>query len=183
MICARAPEWGKLVRYIFVKFTTMNNKTTYQRSGETLVSETTKIIVPHESLSSLFYRLCRQWKSEMDFVEDELNFFRLLIDRHLELLIDLKHIERTRSMVAHIVLLANERRALLGRIENHMQHIRALMESRLLTNVSHSNEEYTKLESDFADFMERFRVVKSEVFNLTERVIHTERAKRVVDWG
>lgn len=140
------------------------------------------MFIPQEQYLRALYTVTQHWQSDVKFFEDELNFFRLLIDKHLTLLIDPKNIEQTRTMVSHVVGLEKDRVALDDRITLHTQHIADLVENPFVQNVQDYREEHAKLEVDFLSFVKKFRFVKREVFKITEKVIHSEKIKRVIDW-
>ena len=138
--------------------------------------------IPQEDYLQSLYVVTKHWESDIEFLQDELNFFKLLIDKHLVLLIDPKNIEKTRSMVSHVIDLEKDRALLEDRIQLHIQHLADLVKDPFIQKVPDYREEHAKLEVDFPAFVQKFRHVKSEVFKLTEWVIHSDKIKRVIDW-
>jgi hypothetical protein len=160
----------------------MDNKTTSKRkTGSGKEIHTTPL--PQGNLWPSYHAVAKHWKSDVQFFEDELNFFRLLIDKHLALLIEPGNIEQTRAIVTDITKLENERTKLDQAIDHHIQHIVLLVENPFAQNAQECKSEHEKLESSVASFVKKFRTVKMEVFKLTERIIHSEKAKRLIDWA
>lgn len=162
----------------------MDNKTNPEKSTKAVSKkENAKVSLPEENLWPSLYAVTQHWQSDVKFFEDELSFFRLLIDKHLALLIDSKNIEQTRTMVSHVVNLEKDRISLAEKISLYIEHITRLIENPFAQNTQGHKEDHGKLENDFAAFVKKFRAVKSEVFKLTERIIHSEKVKRLIDWG
>lgn len=139
------------------------------------------MFIPQEEYVQGLYAVTQHWQSDVKFFEDELNFFRLLIDKHLLLLIDPKNIETTRSMVSQVFDLEKERTTLEERITLHTQHLTDLVENPFVQNLQDYKEEHAKLEIDFPVFVKKFRTVKSAVFKITENVIHSDKVKRMIE--
>jgi hypothetical protein len=160
----------------------MDNKTTPKTKTSSRKKIQT-IPLPQGNLWPSYHAVAKHWKSDVEFFEDELNFFRLLIDKHLTLLIQPENIEHTRAMVTDVTKLENERTQLDQAIDDHIQHIVLLVENPFAQNAQECKSEHEKLESSVASFVKKFRTVKMEVFKLTERIIHSEKAKRLIDWA
>jgi DNA-binding transcriptional regulator GbsR (MarR family) len=149
-----------------------------RKRGEKSVA---KVVLPEGDLWAFFYAAAQHWQSDIRFFEDELGFFRLLIDKNLSLLIDANNIEQTRTMVAHVTNLEKERKGLVDQVSKHMKHIVALMENPFPQDAQLFKDEHAKLETAFAEFTKSFRSIKSEVFKLNEKVVHSEKVKRLID--
>jgi hypothetical protein len=161
-------------------FKNMNDKTQTNKKGAANPAMTQ---LPQENIWHSLYAITQHWKSDLIFFEDELNFFRLLIDKHLSLLIDQKNIDQTRLMVSHVIGLENERTVLLKRVETHVGHIADLVENPFAQNAQEDRREHERLAPEFASFVKSFRKVKTEVFKITEKVIHSEKVKKIIDWA
>lgn len=159
----------------------MENKTKSPKVGAKV--QPIKIQLPEAELWQSFYALAQHWLSDLKFFEDELNFFRTLIDKNLSLLIDSKNIEKTRTMVSHVIALEKDREKLHGQVSKHVQHITLLIENPFAQDAQKFKEEHAKIESEVAEFLKTFRSIKCEVFKLTEQVVHSEKAKRMIDWA
>jgi hypothetical protein len=125
--------------------------------------------------------LSQHWLSDLEFYEDELNFFRILIDKHLELLIDQKNIAHTRTMISHVQNLETRRAEAEQKIRKHLTHISALIVNPFTQNAQNFKEEHERLESDFLEFVVQYRNVKREVFKLTEQVIASGKINKLIE--
>jgi hypothetical protein len=159
----------------------MENKTTSQKTRKRGVKPEANTVVPQGELWSSFYAVAKHWQSDIRFFEDELGFFRLLIDKNLSLLIEAGNIDQTRKMASHVTKLEKERGVLTSQISKHIKHIAALMENPFAQDAQQFKDEHAKLENAFVDFIKSFRSVKSEVFKLNEQVVHSEKVKRLID--
>lgn len=138
------------------------------------------MLIPQEEFMVSLYAVTRHWHSDIQFFADELDFFKMLIEKHLVLLIDPKNIDQTRTMVSHVLNLEKERAALEERISIHTEHIASLVENPFVQNVQDYREEHTRLENDFPAFVKKFRAIKKEVFTLTEGVIRSEKVRHLI---
>lgn len=159
----------------------MENKTKSTKVGAQ--HRLLKSQLPQPELWQSFYALAQHWLSDLKFFEHELNFFRTLIDKNLSLLIDAKNIDKTRTMVSHLISLEKDREKLHQHVLKHAQHITLLVGNAFAQDAQKVKEEHAEIEVSVAEFLKTFRAIKSEVFKLTERVVHSEKAKRMVDWA
>ncbi len=159
----------------------MENKAKSEKTRKRGMKSAAKIALPQGDLWSFFYAVAQHWQSDIKFFEDELGFFRLLIDRNLSLLIDASNIEQTRKMVSHVTNLEKERGVLTAQISKHIKHIAALMENPFAQDAQEFKDEHARLETAFADFTKSFRSIKSEVFKLNEEIVHSDKMKRLID--
>ncbi len=93
-----------------------------------------------------------------------------------------KNIDQTSTRVPHVIALENDRNSLVKKVETHGRHIAALVENPFAHNAQKYKSEHEKLESEFASFAKAFRNVKAEVFKITEKVFHSEKVKKLIDW-
>jgi hypothetical protein len=159
----------------------MESKAKSGKTGKSGLKSEATTVVPQEGLWSSFYAVAQHWQSDIKFFEDELGFFRLLIDKNLSLLIEASNIEQTRKMASHVTNLEKGRVVLADQISKHMKHIAALMENPFAQDAQQFKDEHTNLENSVMDFTKSFRSIKSEVFKLNEQVVHSEKLKRLID--
>src|SRR5687768_12300038 len=113
----------------------MDNKATTKTKTKTASGKKNHTTpLPQGNLWPSYHAVAKHWKSDVQFFEDELNFFRLLIDKHLALLIEPGNIEQTRTMVTDVTKLENERTKLDQAIDHHIQHIVLLVENPFAQN-------------------------------------------------
>ncbi len=153
---------------------------TTDKSNATDKDADQKNFIPQEEFLQSLYAITQHWYSDVKFFEDELNFFGLLIDKNLLLLIDPKNIEQTRAMVSLVSTLEKDRVLLEESITLHKQHIADLIENPFVQSVHNYREDHARLENKFTTFVKQFRNIKSEVFKITERAIRSEKVKRVI---
>lgn len=159
----------------------MEKKATSGKTEKRSLKSGADTMVTQGELWSSFYAAAQHWQSDIKFFEDELGFFRLLIDKNLSLLIEASNIAQTRKMASDVINLEKERGVLAGEIAKHFKHIAALMENPFAQDAQQFKDEHAVLENRFADFVKTFRSIKSEVFTLNEQVVHSEKVKRLID--
>lgn len=124
--------------------------------------------------------LTSHWQSDMAFFADELRFIDVLFDKYFNALIDPENIGKTKAIASRLSNLKNDRETLSSRLAEHLHHIKELMTSTLAKDANIIREEHISLEDDLSEFIKIFRVVKREVFELTERIARTEKARHLI---
>jgi hypothetical protein len=141
----------------------MESKTKTAKAKKTSGKKTTSVALPQADLWRSLYALSQHWQSDIGFYKE--------------------NIEQTRTMVADVTNLEKDRMKLKEGIDRHLKHITSLVENPFSQNAQVHKDEHVKLESDVALFSKKFRSVKTEVFKLTEHVIHSEKVKKMIDWA
>jgi glutaredoxin 2 len=124
--------------------------------------------------------LTTHWQSDMDFFKDEFRFMNVLFDKYFTALVDKDNIEKTKQVAANLADVQDRRDALVQRINKHLEHIQQLMTDPFYHDAASFRTEHGVLEDDLTDFIKAFRNVKNEVFQLTERIAKTEKAKHLI---
>jgi len=104
-----------------------------------------------------------------------LQFFRLLIDKHLSILSSPEATNPVNRLLANITELEGQRQVLLKKIGRHVQHIEIFVENPFVKKAQDYEDEHERLESAFADFVKTFRNVKAEVLTMTEAVLRSKK--------
>lgn len=124
--------------------------------------------------------LTTHWQSDMDFFKDEFRFINVLFDKYFTALVAKDNIEKTKQVATSLADVQDRRDALAQRINKHLEHIQQLMINPTSHDATSFRTEHGVLEDDLADFIKVFRNVKHEVFQLTERIAKTEKAKHLI---
>ncbi len=130
-----------------------------------------------------WHLLTGHWQSDIAFFEDEMKFFRSLIDRYFRALIDEKFIERTRAIAITLADLEDERRLLGQKVSSHRKNLAALMENPFSHDAQTTADEHQVLEIAIADFVKHFRKGKIDIFLLTEPVLQSQKASHLLGNG
>lgn len=124
--------------------------------------------------------LTEHWQSDLIFFADEMRFFRSLIDRHFMVLIEQENIEKTRAIALSLADLENEKLRLEQKTAGHLKHLSALIENSFSHDSQIIKDEHKEMEIAMADFARRFRLVKKDIFKLTEHVMESEKARHLL---
>lgn len=124
--------------------------------------------------------LTSHWQSDMTFFSDELRFIDVLFDKYFSALIEPENMDQTKSIAAKISHIKSSREQLSLRIIEHLHNIKELMTRTSSHDPSLFRDEHGKLEDDLTEFMKSFRALKREIFELTERIARTEKAKHLI---
>jgi len=127
------------------------------------------------------YVITEHWSSDLLFFNDELGFFRKLIDRYFMWLVDERNIEGTRKVARDLSKLETKVSTIQAKLEHHRRCLFNLMENPFSHNAQDSKDDQYELEALLAAFAKEFRLVKQEVFRLTETVIESEKVKHLLN--
>ena len=128
----------------------------------------------------MLYILTEHWQSDLAFFEDELRFFRSLVDKYFFSLIDEETIAKTRLLVAGLSSLEKRRASLERKIQEHLKHLANFLENPFPYNAKHFRDEHARLEVVVAAYLKNFRQTKKDIFGFVEHVMESEKAKHLL---
>ena len=135
---------------------------------------------PPEKEWEAFFILAEHWQTDLKFYADESQFLRSLIDKYFMWLIDEKYIEETRKMASKLMKLSERRSLVEQNVAEHLKHLGNLIQNPFPYDAQAYRDEHARLESSLADFLKEFRIIKKEIFLLTEQVIGSEKVKHLL---
>lgn len=137
-------------------------------------------IDPIENQWKGLFVVTEQWRSDLDFFEDEMRFFRTLIDKHFMRLTAPEYATATRASVSKLAKLDSRRFNLEQKTDRHLYHLTALIQDPFPHDRQAYLDEHERLESAMRDFTKDFRALKREIFQLTRRVMDGERISHLL---
>lgn len=117
--------------------------------------------------------ISERWKSDLTFFNDELSFFRKLIDK--------KNVSSTRKLASDLSKLEKRLFRISQRLSQHGKHVANLLENPFSHNAQECKGEHGQLETLFADFTKDFREIKSKIFIIIKHVIDSEKERHFLD--
>jgi hypothetical protein len=129
---------------------------------------------------SAVYTLTEHWQADMKFFNDELNFLNILVDKYLLKLAEEGHISTIAPLAMALTKLEVNNRELDQKIEKHKLHIQEVIENPFSHNSQAVKDEHIALESELYDFVDIFRITKKEIFDSTEQILKSEKAKHLL---
>ena len=133
-----------------------------------------------EKAWSALYIMAENWQSELKFFGDELRFLKELIGKYFISLIDAEHIDHTKQLVDDLLDLEKKRKRLDKDIGKHLHQLTNLVESQFLQDTQGYKERHGKLEIEISEFLLDFRKVKKELYQVTEQIMKSEKAKHLL---
>lgn len=127
------------------------------------------------------YIITERWQSDLAFFNDELSFFRKLINKYLLWLVDEKNIEHTRKLAADISKFDKRGVTVSQKLATHLRELANLAENPFSHNAQSCRDAHGALESIVAELAKDFRSLKKKVFRVTETVIDSEKANRLLN--
>ncbi|MCB0430935.1 MAG: hypothetical protein H6585_08085 [Flavobacteriales bacterium] len=124
--------------------------------------------------------LTERWQSNLDFYKDEIRFLHSLISKYFIWLTHEDNVSKVQQLAAKVSEVDKERGRLSQTVAKHMGHLTLLMENAYTHDEQTFREEHAKLEDELSAFVKAFRSIKQEVFQVTERVIESEKLNRLI---
>lgn len=126
------------------------------------------------------HALIEHWRSDMEFFRDELNFLRNLIDRYFIWMTMEENLSEVQVAANDVVKLMRERDRVASFIKKHARDLKMLMEGKINLEGREFREDHGQLEDDLACFANKFRSVKKHVFQVSERVLESEKLQHLL---
>ena len=128
----------------------------------------------HEADWQQLYLLAENWKSELEFYNDDLKFLHHLIDKYFMWISKKENIDLVREIEVGLLEMDNQCGALLNRVNKHLHHLAELIDNPFAYDSHKFRTEHGQLEDELTKFVKDFRKNRKEVFAITEYVIDGE---------
>ncbi len=129
----------------------------------------------HKASFENLYILTEHWKSDIDFYRDELRFLHTLIDKYFIWMIKEGNISKVQSLSNKLSKIIDQKKELFNTINKHLLHLEELIENSFSHDEKMFRDEHEILEDEFTEFVKNFKVLKKEIFAITEHVIEDEK--------
>ena len=133
-----------------------------------------------ENTRRSFYALTEHWRSDLAFVDNELNFFRKLMFDYFARRIDGSLLEQTRKLSTQETKIEKRRVALEERILDQNTYLARLTENPFTYDAQTCKDEQEALENVFAEFITDFRLFKQNLFAVTTEILRSEKGKAFI---
>lgn len=127
------------------------------------------------------YVLTNHWKSDMLFYKDDLKFLHHLIDKYFIWITQKSNIEEVQKIGGDILKDTRDCESLIGKIDNHLTHLSALIKEPLKKDSGKFRDEHQELEDEIADFIKTVREHRKQLFKVTERVLDSEQLAHLME--
>ncbi len=141
--------------------------------------EKDKMVSKNEYLKTVswesIYAITKHWQSDVDFYTVEIKFLKKLIKKYFIWITDDKYVAEVEQVRRNLKKFNKEKKGLKKMINRHLSHINSLIENTFSTDEQEIREDHGLLELEVARLTKNFRVIKKEVFNVTEEVLSKEK--------
>lgn len=134
---------------------------------------------PEKEWVGLFI-LAEHWQSDLKFYAHESQFLRSLIDKYFMWLIDEKYINSTKKLAARLMKIEKRRSQMENSVAEHLKHLANLIQNPFPYDAQTFRDEHSGLEILLTAYLKDFRIIKKEIFLLTEQVIESEKVKHLL---
>jgi len=115
--------------------------------------------------------LTDKWKSDLEFYSFELGFLHKLIDKYYIWLTNDELINEVEGAASRVFAANKSRDFLAMKTLQHLRHLEEIMENEFSFDAQQFRKEHEDLENKLVVFYKNFKLLKKEVFSLTEQVL------------
>ena len=124
--------------------------------------------------------LTEHWQSDMEFFRDELKFLRNLVDKYFIWMTMEENLPMVQEAARQVLQLSKKREEISLLIQKHMKDLRLLMEGEEDPEGKEFREDHSRLEDEIATFTKEFRKTKKQVFEVSEKVLESEKLQHLL---
>ena len=155
-------------------------KSAAKKSIRSRKSKSAVLSDPEQGTWQTLFAVTEHWMSDLKFFNDELRFFRSLVDKYFLTLIEKRRIGSTRHATQDLARLENQRLTLEQKVSEHLRHLTNLIESPFSHDAHECKVGHEALENSIAEFVKDFRLLKQEIFKVAEGAIESGKAKHLL---
>ena len=124
------------------------------------------------------YVITEDWQSDLQFFDDEINFFKNLMSKYILSLLD--DIEKTKNITGGLSDLTTRQKKLSQRINLHRRHLSDHFSSPFVLADPAYLDEHHLLENEMSAFVKKFRSTKRVVFRYLEKILKSEKSHHLI---
>jgi hypothetical protein len=131
-----------------------------------------------EELGKMYIRT-EDWVSDDDFFADEFRFLINLTDKYFigALITDSEISGKIKDTVGRLLRLDETRMSIAKQNKEHQTYLAGLIRNKTLFDPEECANRHSDLEADQSYFSKKYRVLKKEIFRLSEQLLETESKK------
>lgn len=126
------------------------------------------------------YHLTQHWQSEMEFYRDEIHFIYKLISKFFNRLLEQDDFRTLQLLIQKISDTEEEFDEVEDNILEHLKHFEALIRNEFTRDEQLFRSEHEELENRVASLTNYYRLIKKEVFTITEAVLKSDKMKHLL---
>lgn len=126
------------------------------------------------------YHQAEGWQSNLAFHQDELRFFKRILEKYFILLISDTKLDEMRKMTVDITHKENEISKLIVDCKTLFRNIGEFIDLESSHNEEALLEEFTTLDRECKEFETSFKEHKTLVFKITEHTLASEKLKHLL---
>lgn len=123
----------------------------------------------------------RKWMSELKFAKDEILFFNDLVKSYTLQLIDSKHFAESKKIIDKLNILKKDTDNLINTVKNHEKGLKVMVDGvNELQKEDTYRRKHAKLIIVVSNFLEKYKILKTQLFSLITGVIKEGKQKRLL---
>lgn len=133
-----------------------------------------------ESSIERLHAKAQKWISEIEFIKIEQNFLKELLSEHIIGLCKTHHYNQAKTLLNGIEHEAKLGNKLMESIKEHKINLALLLENIQLKNESKFRDNHRLLKVEVKNYIENFKYIKEQVFELVLLVMKNEKEKKML---
>ena len=122
-----------------------------------------------------------QWKSELNFINDEHRFFEDMLKEYTMPIIESQLFSRVKELIEQLSLSRKELRILDSRINDHISKLRRLLEDEDEHKEGRAyRQEHKNILNDFVHYSRQYKRLKREIFEAVSKAMKQQKQKRLI---
>ncbi len=136
---------------------------------------------PVQRLNQMYVRT-EHWISDDEFYADEFRFLINLTDKYFigALIADAGINARRKETVDRLLKLDQYRASIAKQNKEHQEYLARLIQGKALFDPEECVDRQADLESDQTLFLKKYRLIKKEIFQLSEELLGSARSQKLV---
>ncbi len=132
--------------------------------------------------AEVMHKASRNWLSELNFIKDEQVFFDELIKSYTLQLINSKHFSESKKIIDQLSAVEKKTNLFIEDIKTHENELQIMVDG---IDQPKEEEIYKKKHRNLiviiSEFMQEYRMFKTQLFALIKRIIKEEKQKRLLN--
>jgi len=126
------------------------------------------------------YVLTEKWKSDFEFYRFEHSFLKKLLNKYFIWINDDNNVLHVEKLAVKIDELERKRVDFNNKTILHLRHIEEIIDNEFVYDAQKFRDEHEGLEDAIVRFNKEFKVLKKEVFDVTEYILESENIAHLI---
>ena len=127
------------------------------------------------------YNVTKQWLSDINFYNDEVEFFKKLLEKYFPILIKKENIAKVYEINKELLEFETQKHGVRVHLLSLNEKAELVIKDLISEVEIDAKNNYFELTREIAELRESFREVKRSIFGLTEHIMEEEKLKHLLN--